>query len=260
MNLFNRLLVSLLLLMLAGGAIAIAALAWTIPNDSIDWLRGAVDWLDENDGNTEKALLTIGCGAVALVALAVLVLEVLPRASRDVRVTDVQGGRATLSTSAVAQRIEEAVREVAHVADAKAFVESRRKGVEVEMDLHVDPDANLADVTNQATVASRDVLASRMHIELLGQPRVRLHYRELRLRRQAQTEPPSTSSNTTVVPVREAGAEEPSQEVRRPEATGLGWRAPASPDNTEARPEATGETPPAEKPSKPEPETENKFE
>ena len=272
MNLFNRGVVLMLLLALITGAIGLAVLAWTIPDDTLDWLRDSVDWLDENDGDTEKAVLTAIVIVIAAVAFIILFFELMPRAGKDVHVTDLEGGQATLTTAAVAQRIEDRVRQLPNVADVKAFVQPRRKGVDVEMDLHVDPDANLAEVTNSASEACRDVLSTRMHVALAGSPRTRLHYRELRLRRQGQPEPANTSSNTTVVPAGPAGDESsmtvseldetPRRQTMPPrsEAAEAGWRPPASPDNTDAEPEANNEAPPAEKPAKPEPETENKFE
>ena len=183
MNVFNRIVVLLLLVAVIAAATAVAVLTWTIPNKTINWLADAVQWMDDNDGDTEKALLTAGAIVVGLLALIALVVEVLPRRRNDVRIIDVQGAQASLSTAAVAQRLEEAVRQVPHVADTKAYVRARRKGVEVDMDLHVDPDANLADVTGAASTAIRDVLSSRMHVALVAPPRTRLHYRELRLRR-----------------------------------------------------------------------------
>jgi hypothetical protein len=267
-NLFNRIVVLLLLVALGTVAIAAAALAWTIPNKTINWLADAVQWLDDHDGDTEKAILTAGAVVVALAALALVVLELLPRRKADVRVTDVEGGVATLSTAAVAQRIEDSVRQVANVADAKAFVRPRRKGVEVDMDLHVDPDANLAEVTGAASTAARDVLSNRMHVALAAPPRTRLHYRELRLRRTPAVEPANTSSNTTVVPALQApiavggksGEETGKTMPPRSEATEAGWKAPASPDNHEDEPQADTHAPASDKPAKPEPETENKFE
>ncbi|MGE0056798.1 MAG: alkaline shock response membrane anchor protein AmaP [Dehalococcoidia bacterium] len=269
MNLFNRIVVLLLLVAVITAAIAVAVLAWTIPNKTINWLADAVQWLDDNDGDTEKALLTAGAIVVGVVALAALVVEILPRRRTDVRITDIQGAHATLSTAAIAQRLEEAVRQVPHVADTKAFVRARRKGVEVDMDLHVDPDANLADVTGAASTTIRDVLSSRMHVALVAPPRTRLHYRELRLRRPPNGEPAANSSNTTVVPalpapaaVNESTSETTLGKTMPPpsEATDAGWKAPASPDNHEDEPQADIDAPATDKPAKPQPETENKFE
>ena len=69
MNLFNRIVVIVLFVALAAAAIAVATLAWTIPNKTINWLADAVQWLDDNDGDTEKAILTAGAVVIALVTL-----------------------------------------------------------------------------------------------------------------------------------------------------------------------------------------------
>jgi hypothetical protein len=269
-NLFNRIVVLIILIAVGAVAISIAVLAWTIPDDTIDWLRDAVQWLDDNDGDTEKALLSAVGIAVAVVILILLFVELMPRATKDVRVTDLQGGQATLSTAAVAQRLEDAVRQLPNIGDAKAFVASRRKGVDVEMDLHVDPDANLAEVTNAANDTVRDVLSNRMHVGLATPPRTRLHYRELRLRRPGSLDPATTSSNSTVVPALPTTAEDEAAAGKddkvvtgrtmppRSEAAEAGWRDPASPDNTDAEPQADIDAPASEKAARPEPETEKR--
>lgn len=266
MNVFNRIVVLLLLVAVAAGAIAVAVLAWTIPNKTINWLADAVQWLDDNDGDTEKAILTAIAVVVALVALGLLLLELVPRRRSDVRVVDVQGGQASLSTAAVAQRLDETMRQVPNVVDARSYVTARRRGVEVEMDLDVDSDANLAEVTTAASSAARDLLGNRMHVALLGDPKARLHYRELRLRRAptaATSEPADTSSNSTVVPEpeqSESPADRRADTVREPEAEGEPWRPAASPDNTASKAHADTDPPATDKPATPEPETENKFE
>jgi hypothetical protein len=45
-------------------------------------------------------------------------------------------------------------------------------------------------VTNEACDAARRVLSEKVHVALVEQPRVRLHYRELRLQRALQPRPP----------------------------------------------------------------------
>ena len=182
MNLFNRIVMFLLCLALAAAAIAAIVLAWTIPNESINALRAAVDWLARHNQDTEKALLTTGGALVALLALIVLLLELLPQSTSEVKITDLKVGDALLSTAAIGQRIEEAVGQVPHVGEVKATVKAKRKGVVVSLDLHVDPDANLAEVTDQALDTTREVLTNRVHVSLAAPPKARLHYRELRMR------------------------------------------------------------------------------
>jgi len=188
-NLFNRIFTAIVCLKIATLAIAIVVLAWTMPEESMDGLREAVDWLQRHNQDTEKALLTTVGALVALVTLAIVALELRPGSRSDVRVTDLKVGDAVLSTAAISQRVEEAVRQVPHVADVRAPVKAKRKGVLVSLDMYVDPEANLATVTDEACQAARDVLADRVHVALVQPPHVRLHYRELRLRGRAASPP-----------------------------------------------------------------------
>jgi hypothetical protein len=191
MNLLNRILVILICLALIIGAVAVAVLAWTIPQDTINSLRDAVNWLQDHNQDEEKALLTAIVVLIAFLALVYGLLQLLPPNSADVKVTDLQVGDAVLSTAAIGQRVEEAVRLVPNVAEVRATVRPKRKGVVVSLDLHVDPDANLAVVTDEACMAAQDVLTERVHVALAEPPRARLHYRELRLRRPESEPPPS---------------------------------------------------------------------
>lgn len=181
MSLFNRIALVLVCAVLLVAAVAVIVLTWTIPNRSINWLSDAVDWIDANDGDLEKALLTTISATIGLFAVIVLLLELFPRSGPDVKVTDLSRGDATLSTAAIGQRIEEAVCQVPNVAEVRANVRARKRGVLVSLDLQVDPEANLATVTDEACRVAQDVLTDRVHVALLRPPTARLHYRELRL-------------------------------------------------------------------------------
>jgi hypothetical protein len=178
---FNRVVLIFLCLALIVAAVAIIVLTWTIPNRTINWLADAVQWMDDNDGDLEKALLTTVSASVGLIAMIVLLIELIPRRGPGVKVSGLNRGNATLSTAAIGQRIEEAVCQVPNVSEVKANVTSKKNGVLVSLDLQVDPEANLATVTDEACQVAEDVLENRVHVSLLKPPTARLHYRELRL-------------------------------------------------------------------------------
>jgi hypothetical protein len=210
MNLFNRIFIFLLCLGLIAGAISVTVLAWTIPLDTIGWLQDSVNWLAEHNQDLEKGMLTAIAGAVAFFALMLGLLQLLPESGSQVKVTDLKAGDAVLSTTAIAQRVDDAIRLVPHVVDAHTAIRAKRKGVQVSLDLHVDPEANLATVTDEACETVQDVLMNRVHVALAEPPRVRLHYRELRLRRPAasQAEPLGTRPSSAPVSVTPADLEE----------------------------------------------------
>lgn len=181
MNMFNRVVLVVLCLALMFGAGAAIALAWAVPDESIDWLSDAAVWLDERNTDGTKFLITLGAAITAAIALTVVIIELYPRSRSQVSVTDLQVGDAVLSTTAIGQRVEEAVNQVPSVADVRATVRAKRKGVALSLDLHVDPDANLASVIDDASAAAREVLTEKVHVTLVEPPRTRIHYRELRL-------------------------------------------------------------------------------
>lgn len=194
MNTFNRVFLVVLCLVLMFGAAAITALAWGGPDESIDWLRDAVNWLDERNTDGTRFIITTAAVAIGVMALTVLIVELYPRAGGQVKVTDLQVGDAVLSTAAIGQRVEEAVTLVPDVADVRATVKAKRKGVVVNLDLHVDPQANLAAVIDEASEAARTVLTEKVHVALAEPPRTRIHYRELRLRGRQPRRPVATET------------------------------------------------------------------
>jgi hypothetical protein len=183
MNMFNRVVLIVICVLLVVAAIAVITLTWTIPNRSVNWLADAAQWIDDNDGDLEKALLTTVSAFIGLVAVIVLLIELIPRRGPAVQVTNLSSGTATLSAAAIGQRIEEAVVLVPHVSEVRADVKSRKKGVLVALDLQVDPEANLATVTDEAIQVATEVLTDRVHVALIRPPTARLHYRELRMHR-----------------------------------------------------------------------------
>jgi hypothetical protein len=199
-NLFSRIFTVAVCLKLAALAVAIVVLAWTIPTESIDALRDAVDWLQEHNQDTEKALLTTIGGLDVFVILVIIAFELVPGSAREVKVTDLKVGDAVLSTASISQRVEEAVRRVPHVADVRAPVRAKRKGVVLTLDMYVDPEANLATVSDEACQAATDVLTERVHVSLAQPPHVRLHYRELRLRGRPTGRQPSTPQTPPAEP------------------------------------------------------------
>jgi hypothetical protein len=195
-NTFNRVVLVVLCLFLMFGAAAVTALAWGGPAESIDWLRDAAGWLDERNTDGTKFIITTAAVAIAMMSLTVLVIELYPRAGGQARVTDLRVGDAVLSTTAIGQRVEEAVNLVPSVADVRATVKAKRKGVVVNLDLHVDPEANLAAVIDEASEAARTVLTEKVHVALAEPPRTRIHYRELRLRGRPPRRPTVTTEPT----------------------------------------------------------------
>jgi len=231
-NVFNRLFMTLLCLAVVALAIAVLALTWTIPEDSIAWLRDATDWMSRHNQDTEKALLSLIAGVIGFLALVLVLLELLPD-NGEVRVTDLRVGGAVLSTADITQRVEEAVRTVDHVVNVKASVKAKgRKGVVVLLNLDVDPDANLMEVTDEACEAATDMLTNKVHVALAEPPHARLHYRELRFKTRTVREPtvPPTDEDPKPAVMHAAAAPPGNDAVVAAEATDVATIATVADD------------------------------
>ena len=86
----------------------------------------------------------------------------------------------------------------------------------------MDPDANLAVVTDEACEAASDVLANKVHVALAAPPQARLHYRELRMRAR---------------PVKDPAAAVPAEEDPKDAVMRI---AAAPPDNVDTPPAVEG--------------------
>jgi len=185
--------------------LVVILLAWGAPENSIDRLGDFVGYLDDHTDDLSRVILTLGGAILILVAVVLTIAEVTPPATASVKVQQVKAGSAVISTQEIEQRVEQEVASVPHVSQAAVKVLGRGRGVELELDLHVDPQANLSETAEEACRRARELAEGKMGIALLQLPRAHLHYKELHLA--AAAEAPST----------EAGRE-PSGEAAEPSA------------------------------------------
>jgi hypothetical protein len=182
MDLANRLIIVLLALLLMFAVACVILFAWAAAPESVERLSDFVQFLDdhaEDDGS--RVILTLGGAVVALLALVVVIAELTPPQTERVPVRDVKAGDALLSTDAIAQRLQQEVSTVPHVTHTKAMVAAHGSGVEVDLELHVDPETNLALTSEEACRAVENLLSNRLSVEMARPPRLNLRYSELRL-------------------------------------------------------------------------------
>lgn len=223
----NRAGIILVTLLVIFFALLVALMAWGAPAESVNKLRDFVGFLgDHQDQDLAKLVTSLGAGVVILLGVLVIILELSPPATPGVRITTVRSGDATIPSDEIAARVQQEVLALEHVTAARVRATGRGKRVEVEMDLHVDPQASLAQTGEAACLRTRQLLEQQMSIPLAGQPRARLHYRELRI---GQGEEPAPA---------EAPIEERAQETAR-----TGWERPAAAANVEPGAGDTSEDP-----------------
>lgn len=178
----NRFAIVVTALVLIFLAALIVLLAWGASSDSIGRLEDFTGWLRKHDNNETKTVITLGATVVVLLMLSVIILEVTPSPTQRLRLRNVKAGSATITTREIADRINAEIAErVPHIARCDTIVATNGKRVDVVLDLHLEPGADLAHTANVACAHAHALVEQEMGIELASPPRATLHYRELRL-------------------------------------------------------------------------------
>lgn len=160
MAVFNRIIMSLVLLVLMVGAILVAFL----PDQVIAASLQALQALQFNLNPATR----LGIGVLGLMIAALLLLlmlaEVRPPARHAVVVAQSTGGTAELTIESVALRVKRAAEAIDGVREASPTVRSRGKAVDILIRLSTDSDIDLPRKTEEVIQAVRAETETRMGI------------------------------------------------------------------------------------------------
>jgi hypothetical protein len=173
MNVFNRVIVTLLLLasvpillLLIGVAVFHVQAA-----NVLSTLVGGVGTLS----NTVRVLIVIASVVVLIVDIVLLWFELRqPASTQTVRIKQVTGGEAEMSTDSIEGRLAYNIDQLADVIRVTPKVTGRGKGVEVLLDVETRPDIDVPVKTEEVMTVARQVVEDRMGLELA---RIRVNIR-----------------------------------------------------------------------------------
>ena len=185
----NRFVIVVAALVAIFGALLVVLLAWGAASNSIARLDDLAGWLRRHNDTETKVIITLVALVVVLAMLTAMIIELTPSPTQKMRVRSVKSGSAAITTREIAARIDTEVLYIEHVADSRTVVAARGRRVEVVLDLHVGEGADLARTADDACRRAQTLVQEQLGIELTQPPRARLRYRELRLRRPADTPP-----------------------------------------------------------------------
>jgi hypothetical protein len=176
MNEANRLLI---VLTAAAWIILMAVIifiTWAAPEDAIRRLGDFVEFLDDNDSNAGKLIVSLAALAAAVLALLVIIVEFAPEDERkELRVE--QGGATTIvPADALRLRLEEALLALPEVTAARSRVSTRDRGIAAALDLTVTPQANLGNVTQDAVRVVIDTVQTDLGLPVTGVPTVKITF------------------------------------------------------------------------------------
>ncbi|MGD8487850.1 MAG: hypothetical protein PVJ26_02655 [Anaerolineae bacterium] len=179
MNVFNRLVVVGLLLVI----IVITAVVVIEPGGTFDVTAAFFEWLSQvtdfyRAGQQQylfaAARVAIG-GAVVLVCLFLLWLELRRPRKQTIRVEKLAGGEAHITTDSIEQRLAYNLDQLPDVIKVAPRITGRSRGVDIELLLETSPDIDVPMKTEEVLEVTREVVGERMGLKL-GKVQVKIKH------------------------------------------------------------------------------------
>lgn len=175
MNIFNRVVVVLTLLVLIVLVTATAVIPHIVLVDAGNWLSG---WGNYLDAQIAPGWRLAGGIAVALIfdliALVLLYLELRPRRKRYIRVQQVRGGMATIETDSIIQQLKYKLDPMPGVLEVAPKVNAKRDKVQAKVDVEVSAGVNVPERAAQLMNVVQSVLVDDLGLQVYGKPEVRI--------------------------------------------------------------------------------------
>jgi hypothetical protein len=178
MNIFNRIVATLLWLSL----LAVVAVLAVIPFQSVaylhTWLGNAEQWM-RAQYETNAANFVIGQIAVGVVALLLfgflIAVEIWTGGRRGVRIRTAQGGSAELDTTSISRRLTWHLDQVAEIISVVPIVKSKGGSVDIRLEIEAAPDIDVPMKTDEVVEVTRDIIEQDMGLKL-GKLDVHMRY------------------------------------------------------------------------------------
>lgn len=165
MNVFNR--IVMILLILFGLAAAVALAVFNVA--AFDIMRQYVDAIQQSLFIDQYYMIYLAVLAVkALLLLLLLVLEVRRPRQKTVRIRTKGGGKARLGVDSVMQSLEFRIDELAGVRKVHPRIISRGRDVEVTIDLDTSPSVNVPVLTDQIIDLCHDIVEGQLGVKIRG--------------------------------------------------------------------------------------------
>jgi hypothetical protein len=168
-NTFNRLVVILTLLSI----MVASAVFFLVP---VKILGGMIPFLQRLETNLStmtgpRALVRLGVGMIFAFLIwvccaAILWLEIRRPRVKTIKVQQVTGGEAELTTESIATRLEYHIDQLADVVRVKPTISPGRKGVLVDLELETTPEIEVPMKTEEVQQLTRDIVENRMGLKL----------------------------------------------------------------------------------------------
>lgn len=168
MNIFNRLVVIAMMIgIILCSAASILGVS-LLQGDIIDVFRQVAVAYPTGVGLETEVVIGIGAlAAVAgLVAFVILWFEVIPGGAPGVRLQQVSGSTAVITTEAIAQRVRYDAEQIPDVRQARPSVRTNGKDVDVRLDLKLASGVDVPPLVENVSRTVREGVESKMGVKL----------------------------------------------------------------------------------------------
>lgn len=175
MNIFNRVLIIILLLVSIAFWVAAVAVILLFPGEALSAAKFLIVYLEANLTLYTQLMVALLGFIFILASLLLLVIELTPSRPGAVQLTQVTSGTALLATDAIAERIKHDLQGVPGVHRADPTVIARGKFVDVNLDLHTGPGSDVSETSEQVGRLVRDSVEKKMGVKI-GKLVVHIHH------------------------------------------------------------------------------------
>lgn len=175
MNTVNRVLIVVLLLTL----MALLTTLFVLPHIVLTGVGGWMVQWGEYLGGLQAQWLRLVLGLLlsfivdALIAFLIF-LEVRRPRKRFIRVQQVAGGMATISTESIVQQLQHTLDPITNVIKVAPSVNAKRDKVQAIVDVEVKAGANVPAMATELMSVVQEVLTGNLGLHVYGQPEVRI--------------------------------------------------------------------------------------
>lgn len=175
MNTVNRVVIVVLLLTL----MALLTTLFIVPNVVLTSVGGWMVESGEFFGEVSPQWLRLVIGLLLSFVLDAFIvflifLEVRRKRKRYIRVQQVTGGMATISTESIVQQLQYSLDPMPHVIKVAPSIHAKGDKVQAVVDVEVEGGANVPEMATELMVEVKRVLAGNLGLQVYGQPEVRI--------------------------------------------------------------------------------------
>jgi hypothetical protein len=170
MNVFNRIVIVLLILII----LILTVVIVIVPEQSFNILRAIFEWAQQDtkgylsgpDHYLFLAARVIIGGAIVLVGLLVLWLELRRPRKKVIRVQKMAGGETNIAIESISQRVAYNIDQLPEVIKVTPRISGKSRGVDIDLQLETTPEIDVPMKTEEVLQVTKDVVEGRMGLKL----------------------------------------------------------------------------------------------